>query len=37
LAVLTYSFVRSARPSGCALLDAPFLNTPIEEIVDVLD
>jgi hypothetical protein len=28
LAVLTYSFVRSARPSGCGLAGRAFLNTP---------
>jgi hypothetical protein len=29
LAVLTYSSVRSARPSGCALAGRAFLNTPL--------
>jgi hypothetical protein len=29
LAVLTYSFVRSVRPSGCGLAGRAFLNTPL--------
>ena len=29
LAVLTYSFIRSARPRGCGLAGRAFLNTPV--------